>query len=116
MDQNELLLELKLGKKILPIRVRDENQKLVFQQAEARINKKMDYYRTKYNINDESAFYLMICLDFVTDLIQSEKELNKLKEYFERLSFDLEQALELNLQHENLSTISDVDSSDPPKN
>ncbi|GIV43466.1 MAG: hypothetical protein KatS3mg035_0589 [Bacteroidia bacterium] len=104
MNHNEFLMELTLGKKVLSLKARDENHRKLFQQAEARINQKMDYYKKKYNINDESTFYLMICLDFVTDLIQCENELKLYQSHLESLSLELEQALVLNLHHHDLAT------------
>ena len=96
-------MELNLGKKILSIKARDENHSLLFRQAESRINQKMEYYKKKYHINDESTFYLMICLDFVTDLIKSENDLKKYQNHLEILSLELQQALSLNLDNKNLT-------------
>ncbi len=109
MNSSEFLMELNLGKKVLSLKARDENHSLLFRQAEARINQKMDYYKKKYNINDESTFYLMICLDFVTDLIQSENELKLYQNHLDSLSLELEQALILSLHHENLTDDNDLD-------
>lgn len=109
MNRDEFLMELTLGKRVLSLKARDESHKKLFQQAEARINQKMDYYKKKYDINDESTFYLMICLDFVTDLIQSENELKLYQSHLESLSSELEQALVLNLHHRDLSADNKVD-------
>lgn len=103
MNTNEFLMELNLGKKVISLKARDEKHSLLFRQAETRINQKMDYYKKKYNINDESTFYLMICLDFVTDLIQSENELQLCHDHLDRLSSELEQALILNCHEMILS-------------
>jgi hypothetical protein len=103
MKPNEFYMELNLGKKILSIKARDENHSLLFRQAESRINQKMEYYKKKYHINDESTFYLMICLDFVTDLIKSENDLKKYQNHLEILSLELQQALSLNLDNKNLT-------------
>lgn len=102
MEENEFLMELNLGKKTLSLKAHSPNHSLLFRQAETRINQKMEYYKKKYHINDESTFYLMICLDFVTDLIQCENELKTYQSHLESLSEKLEQALVLNLHHENL--------------
>ncbi len=105
MMRADSLLELSLGKRNLSIKAHNEAEVRLFRQAEARINQKMDYYRKKYHINDESTFYLMICLDFVTDLIQSEIEMNICNNQLVNLASQLEQALALNLHEESLQDI-----------
>lgn len=109
MNINEFLLEIHLGKKKLSIKARDEQHSTLFRQAELRINQKMEHYQKKYNLNDEATFYLMICLDLATDLIQLENELQQGTLRLKNLSTDLEQALTLNLLHENLTNDSSTD-------
>jgi cell division protein ZapA (FtsZ GTPase activity inhibitor) len=103
MNQNEYFLNLQLGKRTLTLKAHDDSQLSIFRQAELRINQKMEHYKNKYSIQDESTFYLMICLDFATDLIQTEEKLNQYESHLDSLSIELEQALHFNIHHKYIT-------------
>lgn len=85
---------------MFPVLVKNEWQKTVLLKAETRINQKIEWYKNKYRLTDESLVFALILLDVFADIEELEAEIGKWDNELGGLANELEQAIQFTVSEQ----------------
>lgn len=93
-------LNIKIGSRVLPVSIKNDRQRTVLLKAETRINQKIEWYKNKYTLTDESLLFALLLLDVFADIEELEAEIGIWEKEIGGLANELEQAIQFTVSEQ----------------